>query len=125
MNKYYGQNVLLSAVFSSTFGITVDMANVPAATEDLKVEYTSRSLPSLSADFNSTYVKASSIKQLNFNAYLNFHVGTENIGKTAYIFTLSSEGTSFELKKIMTVNEIGNVAILTDTITDMVIMIEK
>jgi arabinan endo-1,5-alpha-L-arabinosidase len=127
MNKYYGQSVIMSAIFGPKFGITINMSNIPETTQanDLNINYTFNQMPEFATQFDTTYAKANEIQSLPFEAYLNFNVGEENTDKTAYVYMMSEDGKSFNLEEKVKVNEIGNVSLQTERVADVVIMVEK
>jgi hypothetical protein len=46
-------------------------------------------------------------------------------GKTAYVFRRDIETNTYDRKEIVPVNEIGNVALHTDEITDIMVLIAE
>ena len=53
------------------------------------------------------------------------NLGTEYVGKTAYIYSKSLLTGNYERVNITTVNEIGNVAIQTNELTDIIVLIAQ
>lgn len=53
------------------------------------------------------------------------NVGAEYAGKTTYLFSKNLKTNEYELSGVTTVNEIGNVGLLTDDITEVMVLIQK
>jgi G3E family GTPase len=53
------------------------------------------------------------------------NLGINNIGKAAYIFERDLQANSYVLKDAVIVNEIGNVAINTNQITDVMVLVAE
>jgi uncharacterized protein (UPF0297 family) len=103
----------------------LDMAEIPTMTTDFEISYNIIPMAEFAPDFNAIMVKANKIRQLGFNAVLNFTVGEEYIGKPAYIFRLNDTATAYDLIETTEVNIIGNVVFTSDKITDFIILIGK
>jgi hypothetical protein len=53
------------------------------------------------------------------------NLGTEYVGKTAYIFERDIDTNTFERKSIVTVNEIGNVMLDTDEMSEIMVLVAE
>lgn len=62
---------------------------------------------------------------LNYMVGIHMQVGNEYTGDIAYLFQKSTSSGEYQLKNITTVNEIGNVALQTKELTDIVILIAQ
>ncbi len=125
LNQYYGQYLYLNAVFSADFGLTIDMANVPMMTNDVEIVYALAADPMIAPEFDVIHAVPDAIKPLGFDAIFNFHIGDEYVGKKAYIYVLNESATGYDLVYTTIVNEIGNVAFVCSSVTDVIIFVEK
>ncbi len=125
LNKYYGQFMYLNTVFSADFALTIDMANVPMATKDVKIAYTVVPDPLITPVFDVIHAIPNMVQSLEFEAIFNFHIGDAYVGKNAYIYVLSEQGTGYDLTGTTIVNEIGNIAFASTNVTDVIIFVER
>lgn len=125
LNKYYGTKTYFAAIMSKDFGITFDMVSANVFTTDLVLKYTIVSVPGFAPGFATIHAIANQIVTLPAYATLHFNVGAEHAGKAAYVFAMTEDKTGYELKTVMSVNEIGNVAFTTQNFTDVMILIEQ
>ena len=125
LNKYYGQYLYLNAIFSADFGLTIDMAGVPMVANDVEIIYSFVSDPMIAPEFDVIHAIPNAMKPLGFDAISNFHIGDAYIGKKTYIYVLNESGAGYDLAGTAIVNEIGNVAFVSDRVTDVIIFIEK
>ena len=63
--------------------------------------------------------------QLNYMVGIHMQVGQEYTGNIAYLFQKSILSGEYQLKNITVVNEIGNVALQTNELTDIVVLITQ
>ena len=75
--------------------------------------------------FHTVCIKQMKFAKLGMTIGVHANIGTEYVGKTAYIFTWNALTGEYEQKAITTVNEIGNVGFFTEELTNVMIMIEK
>lgn len=125
LNQYYGQYLYLNAVFSADFGLTIDMAGVSVVTDDVEIFYSFVADPMIAPEFDVIHAIPNTIKPLVFDAVFNFHIGDLYIGKKAYIYTLNETGTGYDLAGTTVVNEIGNIAFVSDNVTDVILFVER
>ncbi|MBQ6787219.1 MAG: hypothetical protein IJO85_05815 [Lachnospiraceae bacterium] len=125
LQKYYGQKLQLAAVVNKNVGITFDMQEVNSVAGDMNLTSTMVPVKDFAEGFNTVRVIASERTKLPASATLHYHVGSENVGKIAYIYVLTEDVASYKFVTAMAVNEIGNVAIKTDDFTDVMILIAK
>jgi len=125
LNQYYGQNMYLNIVFAADFGLTIDMAGVPKAENDMEIAYTFTPDVTITSEFNVIHAIPNAIKPLGFEAIFNFHIGDAYIGKKVYIYVLNESGTGYDFAGETIVNEIGNIAFASRNVTDVIIFVEK
>lgn len=125
LTKYFGQKVYFSAIFGADAAMTIDMQAAAGAVSDMRLGYTLAPIPAFAAGFETVHAIPLQRTSLSFHATLHFHVGSEYAGKQAYIFILDEAGDRYTQIKTMTVNEIGNVALDTSDITDIIVMIAQ
>lgn len=125
LQKYHGKNVYLMTHLGNGVGFTVNAAGVNAQVADLKLETKIEKVEKFAEGFDTVKLTASSEAKLSFNIGVHTNVGAEYAGKTAYLFRKSLVTGQYELAKVMVVNEIGNVALETNEVSDIMILIAK
>lgn len=125
LNKYYGQYMYLNAIFSSYFGLTIDMSGVPMLSDNIELSYKLAPETSITQDFDVIHAIPNVTKPLGFDAVFNFNIGSKYIGKKAYLFMLNEAGTGYEPAGETIVNEIGNIAFNSSRSMDVIVFIEK
>ena len=75
--------------------------------------------------FKVFYMRPIKAIKLPYSAGIHMNLGTEYVGKTAYIYSKSLLTGNYERVNITTVNEIGNVAIQTNELTDIIVLIAQ
>ena len=75
--------------------------------------------------FDTFRIEPTTQKNLSFEVGMHVNVGKDFAGATAYIFTKSLVTGEYQLVKAMTVNEIGNVALMTNELTEVMVLIQK
>ncbi len=75
--------------------------------------------------FKVFYMRPVKAIKLPYSAGIHMNLGTEYVGKTAYIYSKSLLTGNYERVNITTVNEIGNVAIQTNELTDIIVLIAQ
>ena len=124
LQKYYGRNLYLMAHLGNGIGYSINAADMQSVTEELEL---ASSLQSISDEegFKAFYMKKAKEIQLNYMVGIHMQVGQEYTGNIAYLFQKSILSGEYQLKHITTVDEIGNVALQTNELTDIVIMITQ
>jgi hypothetical protein len=125
LQKFYGQNTYLAAIFQPDFGLMIDMAQNPVLANDIEITYNKAVIAELAPEFNTILVKSNKVNKLGFNAIFNFNVGEAYIGKKAYVYMLNDTATGYDFVDATVVNSIGNVAFTVDKVTDFIILVEK
>jgi hypothetical protein len=125
LQKLYGQNTYLAAIFQPDFGLMIDMAQNPVLANDIEITYNKAVIAELAPEFNTILVKSNKVNKLGFNAIFNFNVGEAYIGKKAYVYMLNDTATGYDFVDATVVNSIGNVAFTVDKVTDFIILVEK
>ena len=125
LNKYYGQYMYLNAIFANNFGLTIDMSGVPMLSDNIELSYKLAPETSITQDFDVVHAIPNMTRPLGFDAIFNFNIGSEYIGKKAYLFMLNEAGTGYEPAGETIVNEIGNIAFNSNRVMDVIVFIEK
>jgi hypothetical protein len=63
--------------------------------------------------------------KLPYSVGIHMNLGTEYTGKTAYVFERNLDTNAYERKSIVTVNEIGNVMLDTNEMSDVMVLIAE
>lgn len=125
LQKYHGRNVYLMAHLGNGIGYTITNESLGSANTDLSLESTLTKVAGFAADFETFCVKPMKETQLTYQIGLHMNVGAEYAGKTTYLFSKNLKTNEYELSGVTTVNEIGNVGLLTDDITEVMVLIQK
>ena len=125
LTKYYGKNLYLMAHLGNGVGYTIANEELGKAKGDLVLGSSMEKLVDFAADFDTFSVMPIQKKQLSYEIGLHMNVGVEYAGKVAYLFSKNLTTGMYELNKTMTVSEIGNVALMANEITDVMILIAK
>ena len=125
LQKYHGRNMYVMAHLGNGVGFTVNAADTTKATANVELKTTMEKVPNFAEGFNTVKVTPNKATVLEFEVGLHVNVGEEYVGMTAYIFTKSLVTGEYQLSRVMTVNEIGNVAVTTNEMTDVMVLIQK
>lgn len=125
LQKYYGRNLYLLAHLGNGVGYTISKEALANADADLNLESFFERIVDFAAGFETYYLKPVQEVALSYQVGLNMQVGAEYSGKTAYMFSKNLVTESYQLSKVMTVSEIGNVGMYTNEITDVMVLIAK
>lgn len=124
LQKYYGRNLYLMAHLGNGVGFSIYAPDI----QDVMTEYDFDSelmqLPEKDG-FKVFYMRPVKAIKLPYSAGIHMNLGTEYVGKTAYIYSKSLLTGNYERVNITTVNEIGNVAIQTNELTDIIVLIAQ
>lgn len=125
LQKYYGRNLYLMAHLGNGVGFSIYAADV----QDVNTEYDFDSeltqLPDLQEGYKVFYMRPIKAMKLPYTAGIHMNLGTEYVGKTAYLYSKSLLTGNYALVSVTTVNEIGNVAIQTNELTDIIVLIAQ
>lgn len=123
LNKYYGQNLQLMAYLGKGLGFTIDSSQLTSDVADLELSAAIEEMAGFAEGFETFHFAPKKETELPYQIGIHINVGTENINKTAYVFSKNLTTGLYELKEISEVNEIGNIATITSEVTDIMIMI--
>jgi hypothetical protein len=125
IKKYYGEYDLIAAYLGNGIGITIDNQGIQnREVNEINVGANIVDLPNFATGFEAKHIVPTVYSTLPCDIYMHVNLGAENFGKKAYVFKLSKQSNSYELKGVMDINTIGNIAIQTDEMTDIMILIE-
>ena len=106
-------------------GYTIDALQMTGNEADLTLKNKIEKDENFATGFETYKLTVADEKTLSYAIGTHICVGKENAGKTAYIFCKNLVTGQYEVKNVMTVNEIGNVGLFTSEMTDIVIMVEN
>jgi hypothetical protein len=81
-------------------------------------------VPNFAAGFTTFQLTPNKVSALPCEIYVHMNLGTENIGKVAYIFKLNTNANAYELTSASIINEIGNIAVPTEEMTNIVVLVQ-
>lgn len=122
LNKYRGRNLYLMAHLGNGIGFTI--FSEQSADKEVKLATEIKKLPNFAIGFTTFHLHPLQTAQLSYTIGVHVNVGSEFVGRTAYIFKKSLLTGEYEQVLITTVNEIGNVAVQTTDLTDFMILVE-
>lgn len=125
LSKYHGKNLNLLAHLGNGIGYSISNEELGKETEDLTLGSSMKKVASFAEGFDTYCVKPTLEKKLGYQIGLHMNVGAEYAGQVAYIFGKNLTTGQYELLMSMIVNEIGNVAVFTNEMTDVMILIQK
>ena len=125
LSKYHGKNLNLLAHLGNGIGYSISNEELGKETEDLTLGSSMKKVASFAEGFDTYCVKPTLEKKLGYQIGLHVNVGAEYAGQVAYIFGKNLTTGQYELLMSMIVNEIGNVAVFTNEMTDVMILIQK
>lgn len=124
-NTTYRQNTVIRVYTSSNVGMTVVAGNVAnKVTKEMNLTLEKKVLPS-TPQHQVVFFEAEAASQYDFDFMMHMHVGKENAGKKAQIFVRTSKDATPVLVQEMTVNDIGNVAYQTQSVSDVIVLIAE
>lgn len=95
------------------------------ADSDLNLASAFEKVVDFAEGFDTYHLQPVQEAALSYQSGLNMQVGVEYAGKTAYLFSKNLVTGVYQLSKIMTVSEIGNVGMYTNEMTDVMVLIAK
>ncbi len=125
LQKYFGRNISLLAHLGNGIGFTINTIDITAQMADLNLGYVKEELKSFANDFYTWNLTPSTETVLSMEVGLHVHLGYGYVGKPAYIYVKNVYTGSFELYRTCTVNEIGNVGLFTNQLTDVMVLVQK
>lgn len=123
--KYRSRNMFLLAHLGNGVGFTINAGSMSADMKELNLETKKEVVVNFAEGFDTVKLSPSVKGQLGFEIGIHANLGVEYAGKTAYIFKKSTLTGEYSLSLVATVNEIGNVAIQTNELSDIMILIAK
>ncbi|MBQ6786958.1 MAG: endo-1,4-beta-xylanase [Lachnospiraceae bacterium] len=123
LSKYYGKVYTFMAHLGNGIGFSMD-ANAIGG-KDVDLSATLQVVEQFADGFQSFKMNTQQNTVLNGELGIHVNVGVQYAGLQAYIFQKNITTGLYELKNTMPVNEIGNVAVMTNTVADMYILIAK
>ena len=125
LSKYYGRNLYLMAHLGNGIGFTINTADVGENIVDVELGSSIKQIPGFAEGF-VTY-QLVPIKEAKLPYEIGVHMNLDAIyeGRTAYIFSKNLGTGLYELKSVTTVNGIGNVALYTTELTDIMVLLQQ
>ncbi len=125
LQKYFGRNISLLAHLGNGVGFSINTKDIVAMSADINLGLTKSEVADFAAGFDTFSLVPSVESVLNMEVGLHVHLGYGYVGKTAYIYTKNVYTGSFELYRTCTVNEIGNVGLFTNQLTNVMVLVQK
>ena len=125
LHKYYGKNLYLMAHLGNGIGFSIATVSLDEALTELDLSTKMEQMDDFADGFTAYHVIPLHSGKLPFLIGVHMNVGKEYSGKAAYLFKLNMLTGVYELSSVTHVNEIGNVALHVNEMTDIMILIEK
>ena len=123
LQKYYGRNLYLMTHLGNGIGYTIDASMVTSDTTELELSSYMEEIKDFASGFTTKHFIPVKEAALPYSICIHMPVGAEYAGKTTYIFSKNFATGLYELRSVTAVNEIGNVALQTREMTEIIIMI--
>lgn len=123
LQKYYGRNLYLMTHLGNGIGYTIDASMVTSDTTELELSSYMEEIKDFASGFTTKHFIPVKEAALPYSICIHMQVGAEYAGKTTYIFSKNFATGLYELRSVTAVNEIGNVALQTREMTEIIIMI--
>ena len=123
--KYYGRQTQLMVHMGNKIGYSIDTAILSKEQNDVSLAASVNTLDNFAEGFTTMHIKPSTATVLNQSIGIHLNAGVEHAGKVAFIFARNLETNTMEFVQAVTVNEIGNVSLMSNEITDVVVMIQE
>ena len=121
--RFFGTNTILYSHLGNLVGITLDARQMVCADVDLTIK--KEVLPLFAEGYETYALIPKKEVTLSFEVGIHVHVGKEFVGKEAYIFQKNLATGQMEQVSVEYVNEIGNVALLTNQMSQVMVLIRK
>jgi len=125
LGKYFGRNMYVMAHLGNGIGYTVSNTELGKANEDIALGAKLEKVADFADGFETFRINVLQEKKLSYELGLHVNVGAEYSGSIAYIFSKSLVTGSYEFVQAMPVNEIGNVAVYTNEMTEVMVLIQN
>ena len=123
LQKYYGKKQILMAHLGNGIGYSIPIDAGQGNQKDWNLATTMQFVANFAEGFDSFQVKTQDRMELNQEIGMHVNVGSQYAGQQAYIFQRNVTNGMYELSNTMQVNEIGNVAVQTNMVSDLFILI--
>lgn len=123
LQKYYGKKQILMAHLGNGIGYSIPIDAGQGNQKDWNLAATMQFVANFAEGFDSFQVKTQDRMELNQEIGMHVNVGSQYAGQQAYIFQRNVTNGMYELSNTMQVNEIGNVAVQTNMVSDLFILI--
>jgi hypothetical protein len=101
------------------------MGAAGASKKDINLNATMRKLNNFAEGFVTFQLTPYESAKLPYSVGIHMNLGVEYTDKTAYIFERDLDTNTYERKSIVAVNEIGNVMLNTDEMSDIMVLIAE
>ncbi len=122
MQKYYGVGMQANVYLNNQLGYTMKVDDVLS---DIDLSASVDVIENFADGFHTVSIEYMKVAKLGMAIGVHANVGTEYVGKTAYIFAWNTLTGEYERRTVTTVNEIGNVGFFTEELTNVMILVEK
>ena len=122
--KYRGRNIYLMAHLGNGVGYSISMADTDIS-EELDLSSDMNEVKDFAEGFTTYQLTALHSVKLPYAIGIHMNLGTEYTGCAAYIFTKDSTTGTYTLNSTTIVNEIGNVMLYNNQITDVMVLIQR
>ncbi|MBO5143903.1 MAG: hypothetical protein J6C19_00005 [Lachnospiraceae bacterium] len=123
--KYYGRNVYIMAHLGNGIGYSLDSNDIDAAMTEINISTIKTKISDFAEGFEAFYINPLVKGRLPYPVCLHVNLGSEYVNSPAYIFVKSSETGLYELKNAQFVNEIGNIALSLNEMTEIMVLVAK
>ena len=124
LQKYRGRNIYLMAHLGNGVGYSISMADTDIS-EELDLSSEMSEVNDFAEGFTTYQLTALHSVKLPYAIGIHMNLGTEYTGCAAYIFTKDSTTGTYILNSTTIVNEIGNVMLYNNQITDVMVLIQR
>ena len=124
LQKYRGRNIYLMAHLGNGVGYSISMADTDIS-EELDLSSEMSEVNNFAEGFTTYQLTALHSVKLPYAIGIHMNLGTEYTGCAAYIFTKDSTTGTYTLNSTTIVNEIGNVMLYNNQITDVMVLIQR
>ena len=124
LQKYRGRNIYLMAHLGNGVGYSISMADTDIS-EELDLSSDMSEVNDFAEGFTTYQLTALHSVKLPYAIGIHMNLGTEYTGCAAYIFTKDSTTGTYTLNSTTIVNEIGNVMLYNNQITDVMVLIQR
>lgn len=124
LQKYRGRNIYLMAHLGNGVGYSISMADTDIS-EELDLSSDMGEVKDFAEGFTTYQLTALHSVKLPYAIGIHMNLGTEYTGCAAYIFTKDLTTGTYTLNSTTIVNEIGNVMLYNNQITDVMVLIQR